>query len=185
MSYKKGIELIMQMDKQYGIEDEYWRIIKDFPNYSVSTFGNVRNDKTGRILKPGKVGKVQEDYYAVNLFENGNQKSKKIHKLVANAFIVNPKNKRCVDHIDRNKLNNNINNLRFATDSENQFNKSKLKRNTSGYVGVSFDKQKRKWKSYCSINGKLKHLGLFETAEEANVTRQEAIKIHYGEYANL
>ena len=59
----------------------------------------------------------------------------------------NPQNKKCVDHIDRNPLNNHFLNLRYASYSENNQNKSKQSNNTTGYIGVSFNKSNNK----CSI----------------------------------
>ena len=182
---KHGINLMMEIDKLFKIDDEYWLPIKDFVNYSVSTYGNVRNNKTGRILKVGKVGKVGKDYYAVKLSENGKVKTMKIHTLVSKAFISNPKNKRCVDHIDHNRFNNYILNLRFATDSENCMNRSKLKNNSSGFIGVSSRKDIKKYRAQYALNGKLKHIGYYETPEEASFAYQEKIKEHYKEYANL
>ena len=65
---------------------EQYKIIKDFPNYSVSNFGNVKNNKTGRVLKL----KISNGYYQISLYNNGNQYTKNIHKLVAEYFIPNP-----------------------------------------------------------------------------------------------
>ena len=80
---------------------EQYKIIKDFEKYEVSNFGNIRNYKTGRILKPGING---NGYYNAMLYIDGKYFSKCIHKLVAEYFIANPYNKQCVDHIDNNKL---------------------------------------------------------------------------------
>ena len=65
MSIQKGIQLIMQIDKELSINEEYYLPIKNYPNYSVSTWGNVRNDKFGRILRTAK----SNGYYQVNLSE--------------------------------------------------------------------------------------------------------------------
>lgn len=106
---------------------EIWLPIKDHElEYEVSNFGRVRSvagvvtykdgrkrNRIGCILKPsiGTTG-----YYIVNI---GRGNTKKIHKLVVNAFIPNPENKRCTNHKDGNKLNNRIDNLERATHSEN------------------------------------------------------------------
>jgi hypothetical protein len=108
---KKGIDLIMQMDKMFNTDEEYWLPIEDHLHYSVSTYGNVRNNKTGRILKTGK----RAGYFSAELWESNKVKKIYVHRLVAQTFISNPKNKQCVDHKDRNQLNNHINNLRFAS----------------------------------------------------------------------
>jgi hypothetical protein len=94
--------------------------IKGFVNYEISNFGNVRNIKFGRILKPQitKRGK----YYQVTLSQNNKGHVIKIHRTVAITFIENPNNYPEVDHRDRNRLNNNIENLRWVTQETNREN---------------------------------------------------------------
>jgi len=89
------------------------------------------------------------------------------------------------DHIDRDRLNNQIENLRVCTRAENTRNKSISERNTSGYAGVSWCKDRQKWLAYIFINGKSKYLGRFEDVIEAAKKRDEYSKKHYGEYAVL
>ncbi len=104
------------------MEDLTWRIIKDYENYMVSDNGLVKNCKTNRILKPET---TYQGYFRVKLSNNNVGKKFRIHRLVATAFIENPENKPQVDHIDRNKINNHVHNLRWATNQENQKNKNK------------------------------------------------------------
>jgi hypothetical protein len=95
--------------------EEHWQPIQDFPNYHISTFGNIKNIITHKLLKPcNKAG-----YYHVSLVNSITRKSLKIHRLVSIAFIPNPENKPEVNHKDKNKFNNNINNLEWVTKSEN------------------------------------------------------------------
>jgi hypothetical protein len=162
------------------MQEEY-KIIKDFENYSVSNFGNVKNIKTGRILKPAVDNHC---YYKVILCKDGKTFNKRIHKLVANEFIPNPLNKSCVDHIDNNRLNNNIDNLRFASHSENAMNRQIGNRNTSGFKGLTFHKKSNKWMAQLIINGENKYLGLFETIEEANNARVKKANELFGEFIN-
>ena len=91
------------------------RPIKDFENYEISSLGQVHNTKTGRMLKLTTKG----GYMFTGLSEKCKGKTISVHRLVALAFIENPENKPCVDHIDNDKSNNNVNNLRWATLSEN------------------------------------------------------------------
>jgi hypothetical protein len=160
---------------------EEYKIIKDFENYSVSNFGNVRNNKTGRILKPGING---NGYYNAMLYIDGKYFNKCIHKLVAESFIDNPYNKHCIDHINNNKLDNNVRNLRYVTNQENCMNRKMSSKNTSNYKGVSYHKLTNKWMAYIDINGKKQHLGLFEKIEDAINTRVKKAKEVYGEFMN-
>jgi len=89
---------------------ETWTTARDFENYLISNIGNVKNSKTGRILKPSK-----SKYLSVSL--NGCQKT--IHRLVAENFITKPDGKNEVNHIDGNKHNNNVENLEWVTRKEN------------------------------------------------------------------
>jgi hypothetical protein len=160
---------------------EEYRNIKDFPNYSVSNFGNIINNKTNRILKP-QLG--THGYYQVKFCKDGKYLNKKIHKLVAEYFIANPYNKQCVDHINNDKLDNNVNNLRYVTNQENSMNQKLSSNNTSNYKGVYYRKDLNKWYALIMINGKLKHLGLFEKIEDAINARVKKAKEVYGEYIN-
>jgi hypothetical protein len=94
---------------------EKWQVINDFPNYSVSNFGNVMNIKTNKIMKLN----IKSGYYHVGLINNINRNIFKVHRLVAMAFIENPENKPEVNHKDKNKLNNNVINLEWNTRLEN------------------------------------------------------------------
>lgn len=96
---------------------EVFCIIKDYLNYSVSNLGNVRNDKTGRILKPGNSG---DGYFTVALCKNGEVKHFRVHRLVAQAFIPNPLGLPEVNHIDEDKLNNRAENLEWCSRQYNQ-----------------------------------------------------------------
>ena len=91
-----------------------WVKIKGY-NYSINKEGNVRNDKTQRILKP-RIS--TSGYYVLHLFDS-KKKTAYIHRLLADAFIPNPDNLPQIDHIDGNKLNNQLSNLRWVSVSEN------------------------------------------------------------------
>ena len=91
---------------------ELWQQINN--NYEVSTFGSIRNIKTGRILKPYI---TTTGYLATRM--GGNCKTFKIHRLIAKTFIPNPDNKPCINHKDGNRLNNKIENLEWCTIKEN------------------------------------------------------------------
>lgn len=73
----------------------------------------------------------------------------------------------CVDHIDGNPKNNNIENLRQATKAQNQYNSKTLKNNTSGFKNIYFDKRRNKWNVKFNINYKQKMFGSFINIEDA------------------
>jgi len=136
---------------------EVWRSVKNYPSYSVSSNGKVKNNKFNKILKPD----IKRGYYYVNLSKVGRDRKFYVHKLVAEAFTENINNKKCVDHKNNNRLDNNISNLRFVTTQENQFN-AKLKNNVSGFKGVSFIKKTNNWYANISVDGKSQSIGFYD-----------------------
>lgn len=97
--------------------EELWKQIDGFPNYQVSDRGRVKNIKNGKILK----NKIEPHGYAFVQLYKGDGKSKwiAIHRLVATAFIPNPDNLPQVNHLDEVKTNNNVENLKWCTASQN------------------------------------------------------------------
>jgi hypothetical protein len=154
---------------------EEFKIIKDYTNYSVSNYGNVKNNDTGKILKQSNTN----GYTQVSLRKNGKGKLYRVHRLIALAFIPNPDNKPFVDHIDNNKSNNYIDNLRWCTNQENSCNRQLSSKNTSGYKGVNFYKTYNCWRAEIKLNGKSHHIGYYQNIEDAVKARCEyAIKTH-------
>lgn len=88
-----------------------------------------------------------------------------------------------LDHKDGNKLNNSIENLRPATDSENNCNRKIHKNNKSGVKGVNWHKGNNKWCAVCSINGKQNLIGYFDNIEKAKIAVELFRKDHHGEFA--
>ncbi len=110
--------------------EEVWREISLYPNYEISNFGNVRNKKTLLNIKQSLSGK----YKTVGIinFEN-NRKTVLVHRIVAITFIENIDNKKTVNHIDLNTLNNHVSNLEWATMKEQNQHKFKLKNNKDNH----------------------------------------------------
>ena len=102
-------------------------IIPDFENYIIYENGEVHSKIRkggGGIIKPS-LG--NNGYYTINLTKNSKSYQKTLHRLLGMCFIENPENKPCIDHIDRNRTNNSLDNLRWATYKENNINKEKSK----------------------------------------------------------
>lgn len=99
---------------------EEWLVIKDFPNYSISNLGNIKNNKKNRIMKLT----IKGGYYTVSLTNDICKKTFKVHRLVGSAFIENPDNKPTVNHKDKNKCNNKLSNLEWMTLDEQMQHKS-------------------------------------------------------------
>ena len=143
---------------------EYYKVIEGFENYSVSNFGDVKINKTNKVM----ISTFDKDgYKSIKLSKDGKRFNKRVHRLVAEAFIPNPENKPVVDHINNVYDDNNAENLRWATRSENQYNQTLQTKSTSGFKGVTFHKASGKWRAVIVINKKNIHLGSFETKEEA------------------
>ena len=110
-------------------------------------------------------------YLFVGLYKNKKQKHFRIHRLIALYFIDNPNNYDYVDHVNQNKTDNRIENLRWVTKSGNCRNT----KNHGKYMkGVSFDKKLNKFKAQIRIDYKSKHLGYFDTELEAHQAYMKA-----------
>lgn len=88
-----------------------------------------------------------------------------------------------IDHINGNRSDNRICNLRESTHQQNCMNRAKAKNNTSGYKGVSWHSGAQKWQAHLSIGGKGIYLGLFDTPQRAHQAYKEAASLAYGVFA--
>jgi len=135
--------------------------------------------KISRIVK---VGKKAGSFDAKGYKEVGIQgKSYKVHRVIFmmfNGYL--PKE---LDHIDGNRSNNCIENLRDATSSQNNYNQKLKSNNTSGYKGVSWCKYKEKWTVRVTTNKKVKQVGYFDDLELASLVAIEARNKYHSEYA--
>lgn len=138
--------------------------IKDYDNYTININGIIKN-KFNKELKHSF--SKSTGYYTINLYNEQGKKLSHIHKLIGIHFIPNPDNKLCIDHIDNNKLNNSIDNLRWASYQENSRNRIKQQQASSIYKGVSFDKSRNKWICQITVNKKRVNLGRFNDELEA------------------
>lgn len=148
--------------------NEIWRKIEGFEKYEVSNLGRVRSlnyrkTKETKILKPGK---DKKGYLKVNLYKSSKHSSKRVHRLVATAFIPNLDNKTQVNHIDGNKQNNTVSNLEWCTNSENMqhawrtgLRNEETKRKISESLKGKHHTEETKKKMSESHKGKMKSAG--------------------------
>ena len=164
-----------------NLENETWKDIEDYEGmYQVSNLGRVKSlpRQTKLSFRKGKILKLSSDkngYELINLSTNGFQKTYKVHRLVANAFIPNPKNNPQVNHKDFNKKNNDISNLEWLNSRDNTVHYNNTKVKSSQYVGVTFSKQQQKWFAAIYFNGKRSHLGRFENEIKAAEAYKNAL----------
>ena len=141
----------------------------------------IWKSKRGCRIKAGDIAgcKHYSGYIQITI----NKKSYRAHRLV--FFWHHGYMPEFIDHIDRNRSNNKIQNLRPATKLQNQGNRAATKNNLIGLKGIYWDKTRLKWGARIGIKGQCKRLGYFESTEKAYAAYSEAAKKHFGEYAYL
>jgi hypothetical protein len=117
--------------------------VTGYCNYLIYQDGKVYSKNRKRYLKPGT---DTCGYLQVNLCKDGKPKTHQIHRLVAEHYIPNPENKPQVDHINRIRNDNRVENLSWATPSENGQNTGIRKDNKSGHKNICHCKTYNRWK---------------------------------------
>lgn len=159
---------------------EIWKDIPKYEGYyQASNKGRIRSlDRVikiksidsfikGRILKQSIDGR---GYYTVGLSKDGKRKTNSVHILIGITFL-NYKidlGKIVLDHINNDKLNNNINNLQIISVRENTSKDKDKSKTSSKYTGVGYEKSRNKWVARAVYNKKLKTIGRFNTEKEAS-----------------
>ena len=105
------------MDNQQPSNEMEWREVKEYSNYEVNQFGQIRHKKRKQILKPRS---NKGGYQYVNFKINGKNTNFAVHRIVANAFIPNPNGYTEVNHKDYDRNNNCVDNLEWVTSSQNK-----------------------------------------------------------------
>jgi hypothetical protein len=137
-----------------------------YPNYVIHLSGHVMNLITGRLLE-GSLGK--DGYKIICLHNNFGKKNFKIHRLIGLAFIPAVAGKNTIDHINRDKLDNRIENLRWADNFEQAQNTGVSKLNKLGHKHIS--KYRKSFRVQIIINYIIVFEKLFKTLEEAIIAR--------------
>jgi hypothetical protein len=143
--------------------------VEGYPNYLVYEDGRVFGKKRRKMLKPCQDG---HGYHLVRLYNDSKKKMFRVHRLVAMVYIPNPENKAEVDHIDRDKSNNHVSNLRWATRSENNQNTIFRKDNKLGIKNICWDEYCKRYKYQKKIMEN-RHSKCFRTLEEAIAYKTE------------
>jgi hypothetical protein len=147
-----------------------WRSVPD-TNLEVSDDGRVRRDGVEWVPYVDRHG-----YRHVRC----DGKLAKLHRLIAAAFIPNPLGKPCVDHIDGDRLNNTISNLRWATLCENNRNSKNRAKASDLPRGVY--KQGTRFVAQICYEGKLYHIGTYKTPEEASLHYEAQAAMMFGDF---
>lgn len=154
---------------------EIWKPVKEFEElYEVSNLGNIRKigckNQFGKykLFKEIKPYKNEKGYLRVGLSKNNKRIIKKMHRLVAETFLVNPDNLPEVNHIDGNKQNNRVDNLEWCTHQQNVIhswknNLSKVKIGSENHASKKvkqYDKDGRLVKEWECMNDVQRELGI-------------------------
>ena len=138
---------------------EKWKIIEGFENYEISNLGRVKNINKNKLMT---ISKRKNGYCTVKLSKNGKAKEYKVHRLVALAFIPNPKQYPHINHKDENKENNSVSNLEWCNNQYNNTYGTRIKKQS--------DKVKIKVKQ-CDMQGNIikEFNSINEAAEELKI----------------
>lgn len=162
-----------KMNRLYGNELLSECLLRFY--YSVGKLYHNRGGKRGK-----EAGTIRNKYRDVTIYGKG-YGTQRIIFLMHHKYLPE-----CVDHINRDKLDNRIENLRACTISQNGFNQSSTKGSSSKYLGVSWDRTaKRKWLASAQLNKKKVRLGNFDSEDDAAKAYNEFAKENYGDFANL
>jgi hypothetical protein len=157
--------------------------LENHPLYFVSNLGkaySLKNNKWGerKELKELKLGKNKGGYL---YFVSSGRKCENvyIHRIVAETFLKRVKGKNIVDHINRNKLDNRVENLRWTDNRGNMINSKLRKGNKSGVKGVVYNKKNNSWDGLINIEKRKTTSRSFKTKEDAISWRKEMEKKYY------
>ena len=126
--------------------------------------------------------KHRKTFYAWrNIYKKGKGFRQQMHRVILGLTDPNTK----ADHRDGNGLNNQRHNLRKSTCSQNAMNQSRRSDNTSGVRGVSWQKDRKKWRVEINANRKHIYIGKFSSLKAAKAARVKAEKIHHGKFSAL
>jgi len=164
---------IVSIKRNNDLTQDY---VKSLFDYNQITGDLIRKIKTSNNVKIGDIAGSLNKYNGYYCVKVGGKAYKK-HRIIClwhHGYLPD-----YIDHIDRDRSNNRIENLREVTNRENTQNCNIRKSSTSGVAGVHFDKFRNAWRACISIEGKRTYIGTFKTLEEATKVRKDAELRYY------
>lgn len=152
------------------------RRIKDYPRYYISDEGGVYTLCDGGTMRHLSPRKTRSGYMKIDLHKDGIRKTFFVHRLVAEAFLRNPKGHPFVNHKDFNTANNDVRNLEYCSARYNNIYSVKRRKCSSRYIGVTWRKSDSKWEAQYHIGKKKVYLGCYSTEEDAHEAYEKAMK---------
>jgi hypothetical protein len=148
--------------------------IDEYPGYFVGTDLNIYSEKQGSI-KMMTPGTDTGGYYMIGFMKDGKKHTNIFHRLIAEMFIPNPNNMKFIDHINGNRQDNRLENLRWVTRSVNNRNARIYKNNTTEYQGVQYHKRDKSWVARWSTNQSIRNQKSFSIKKYGDNAKQLAI----------
>lgn len=166
----------MSNEQVSGINQSY---LKEMLEYNQDTGVLSWKVSPARRVKVGDaVGYItNEGYIGITI----KSKTYRAHRIIW-MYVYGGFPQKQIDHINGDRSDNRLCNLRLATSSDNAKNRKITSKNTSGFKGVSFRKANKKWYAQCQANGIIHHLGYFDTAETASDAYQQFAASLHGEF---
>lgn len=155
--------------------------LKELMYYDPETGVFVWRVSKSKRVKVGSVAGTLQNKGYIHIKINGR---KYLAHRLAFLYMTGTFPEHQIDHQNGIRADNRWNNLREATNSDNQRNSGKQANNTSGYKGVAWNKQAGKWYAQCGVNGKDYHIGSFTTANEAHAAYCAFAAKYHGEFFN-
>jgi len=146
-----------------------------YNKYSINKLGEVINNKTNKKLKVWINHGGYKNYTLRNEYLN-QKRNLSVHRLLGITFINNPNSYPCIDHIDRNKKNNDLNNLRWVSYQMNSLNKDC---NNPLGRGITLSRNGKKYNVNLFRKGEKKWIGVYDTLSEAKLNYTKSVEKWY------
>jgi len=159
----------------FSDSEEIWAPVPLHERYEASTFGRVRLANSGAIKPDSGHNQGYRSIYLDGI-------KMLVHRVIAATFLPNPDHLPQVDHIDQDKSNNNLSNLRYATYADNHYNHRGNPRASSIYRGVSWHALARKWRARITVDGVDMSLGMFDVEIDAAAAWNRVAQANHGDF---